>query len=101
MQPRPLLGHLLSLFLTTVAFAQAPPETGLTKQNDAWSLLRDGEPFVIHGAGGSASKKLLAELGGNSFRTWGTDNLDAQLDEAQKLGLAVTVGLWMGHERHG
>jgi hypothetical protein len=43
----------------------------------------------------------LAKLGGNSFRTWGADNLDAQLDEAHKLGLAVTVGLWMGHERHG
>jgi hypothetical protein len=64
-------------------------------------MLRDGKPFTIKGAGGGASKKLLADLGGNSFRTWGADNIDAQLDEAERLGLAVTVGIWLGHERHG
>jgi hypothetical protein len=40
-------------------------------------------------------------MGANSFRTWGADNLEAQLDEAHRLGLAVTVGIWLGHERHG
>jgi signal transduction histidine kinase len=44
---------------------------------------------------------MLAELGGNSFRTWGADNIDAQLDEAQKLGLSVAVGIWLGQERQG
>jgi hypothetical protein len=34
-------------------------------------------------------------------RTWGVDNLDAILAEAQKHGLTVAVGLWLGHERHG
>jgi hypothetical protein len=101
MRDRPFFLLLAGLLLPAVAFAQAPPKNQLTKDQGAWTLQRDGRPFTIHGAGGGASKKLLAELGGNSFRTWGTDNLDRQLEEAQELGLAVTVGIWMGHERHG
>ena len=73
----------------------------LQNQGDNWTLLRGGEPFFIQGAGGLGSKKLLREMGGNSFRTWGAEGLDVQLDEAQKLGLAVTAGIWMTHERHG
>ena len=92
----------LTLLLSGVALAQSTTKTEVKRaEGGGWTLIRDGRPFVINGAGGGASKALLADLGGNSFRTWGTDNLDAQLDEAQKLGLAVTVGLWMGHERHG
>jgi hypothetical protein len=64
-------------------------------------LLRDGKLFFIKGAGGDGSKTLLKQMGANSFRTWGADNLEAQLDEAHRLGLAVTVGIWLGHERHG
>jgi len=101
MNLRPFSLLLLGLLLPSLAVAQGAPKTELTKQDGGWTLLRDGKPFLIRGAGGGASKQLLAELGGNSFRTWGTDNLDAQLAEAEKLGLAVTVGLWMGHERHG
>jgi hypothetical protein len=45
---------------------------------------------------------LLADCGGNSIRTWGADEgLQEQLDQAQRLGLTVTVGIWLGHERHG
>ena len=92
----------LTLLLGGVTLAQSTPQTEV-KRTDAggWTLVRDGRPFVIKGAGGGANKQLLADLGGNSYRTWGADNLDAQLDEAHTLGLAVTVGLWMGHERHG
>jgi hypothetical protein len=69
---------------------------------DSWQLLRGGKPFFIQGAGGSRSMKLLADCGGNSVRTWGADDdLQQRLDVAQHLGLTVTVGIWLGHERHG
>lgn len=64
-------------------------------------LIRNGEPYFIKGVGGNGSRKLLAQSGGNSIRTWGTDNLQQVLDEAQQMGLSVTVGFWLGHERHG
>ncbi len=67
-----------------------------------YQLLRDGKPYFIKGAGGDGDKQLMAKLGGNGFRTWGVGRgTKAQLDEAHKLGLTVTLGLWLGHERHG
>ena len=67
----------------------------------AWELRRGGEPYFIRGAGGGASRGVLAASGGNSVRTWGVDDLGRELDEAQKRGLTVTAGIWLGHRRHG
>ena len=101
-----MISTSLSIFLivfacfASTAFAQ-PLKTQLVQSDGKWQLLRDGKPYLIKGAGGSASKTILKEIGGNSFRTWGADHLDQQLHEAQKLGLSVCVGIWLGQERHG
>ncbi len=76
-----------------------PVELKATEQG--WQLLRDGEPYFIKGAGGSGSLELLAAAGANSVRTWSTDGAGEILDKAHALGLTVTVGIWLGHERHG
>jgi hypothetical protein len=76
-----------------------PVELRQTEQG--WRLLRGGEPYVIRGAGGEASLEQLAAAGANSLRTWGADDIDATLDAAHAIGLSVTVGIWLGHERHG
>ena len=79
----------------------------LRTTDDGWELLRGGEPYVIRGAGGSHSLAALAAAGGNSLRTWSAENEQGEdtagtlLDEAHALGLTVTVGIWLGHERHG
>lgn len=88
-----------TVLLVGAAWADvAPPaHVELGKTATGWSLIRDGQPFFIQGAGGDASRETLLNCGGNSFRTWGADNIDSQLDEAQKLGLAVTVGIWLEH----
>ncbi len=90
-----------------MAADEAPAKSGaikveLVKKDDgSFQLMRDGKPYFIKGAGGDASKKFLAEVGGNSFRTWGIGNeTKAQLDEAQKLGLTVTLGSWLGHKSY-
>ena len=71
-------------------------------------MVRDGEPFFINGAGGSSHLELLKQLGGNAIRTWGIEQLDQKdadgktlLQRANELGLAISVGIWIGHERHG
>ncbi|CAN5589452.1 glycoside hydrolase family 2 TIM barrel-domain containing protein [soil metagenome] len=88
--------------LTQVAPADGQAiKTQVVQGDGKWQLLRDGQPYLIKGAGGIASKALLREIGGNSIRTWGADNLDEQLDEAHKLGLSVCVGIWLGQERSG
>src|SRR5688572_30106716 len=95
----PLAGFIM---LTSVAANAQAIKTEVVRGTDGkWQLLRDGHPYLIKGAGGSASRELLKEIGGNSFRTWGADNLDAQLDEAHRLGLSVCVGIWLGQERSG
>ncbi len=84
---------------------QAQVATKTTLKVDAATgkaqLLRDGKPYTIKGVGGNTHLQLLAQCGGNSIRTWDSDNVGPILDEAHKLGLSVTVGVWLGHERHG
>lgn len=93
-----------SALLCSDAWAQAP--TGavpvhVSKINNRFVLIRNGEPYYIQGAGGKKNFDQLAASGGNSIRTWGAENAQQVLDEAYRLGLTVTLGLWVGHERHG
>jgi len=83
-----------------LATAEAIP-VELRQTEVGWQLYRGGEPYFIRGAGGDASLDLLAAAGANSVRTWGGDDIGPLLDEAHSLGLSVTVGIWLGHERHG
>jgi hypothetical protein len=95
------------LFFTMIlafamAFGQAIPVKVVQTVDNGWQLLRNGKPYHVKGVGGSGSKVQLAAAGANTFRTWGVDeDLKDQLDEAHKLGLAVVVGHWLGHPRHG
>jgi hypothetical protein len=84
----------------STASADAIP-VELRQTERGWQLFRGGEPYLIRGAGGDGSLEQLAAAGANSVRTWGADDLDARLDEAHALGLSVTIGIWLGHERHG
>lgn len=98
--PYPIV-WLVALCFASVALAQ-PVKVELRQAGDGYQLLRGGKPFYIKGAGGDGPKDLLVACGGNSFRTWGVgDDTRAKLDEAHRLGLAVTLGIWLGHERHG
>jgi hypothetical protein len=68
---------------------------------DSFQLLRNGQPYFVKGAGGSQFPDRIAAYGGNSIRTWGTNNGDKVLDSAQKYGLTVLMGLHVSLERHG
>lgn len=74
---------------------------------DGFRMLRGGRPFRIHGAGGHEHLEVLVACGGNTIRTWDVDTLLRTtdgvrlIDRAAERGLAVTVGIWLGHERHG
>ncbi|MGV3723510.1 MAG: glycoside hydrolase family 2 TIM barrel-domain containing protein [Actinomycetota bacterium] len=103
---RPLLGcgiaaAALGAALPSLGQKSAAIPVQVEKTAIGYRLLRDGKPYPIKGVGGDTSLHRLKAAGGNSFRTWGTDKLDPLLDEAQKQGLTVCVGIWLGHERHG
>lgn len=90
------------MLFTTISQAQPIPVELIQNEDGSWLLLRGGEPFELKGAGGENAWDLLVASGGNATRTWGVgENLMEQLDQAHELGLAVVVGHWLGHERHG
>lgn len=100
---------MLTLFLATSCTNAAPtgPVKVEVRQVDgAWKLYRAGEPYYVNGAGlefGDIAS--LAERGGNSFRTWRTENGRVPgkeiLDRAHKHGLTVAMGIEVARERHG
>jgi len=79
---------------------QAIP-VSLQNDNGQYHISRQGSPYFIKGGGGSGSMALLKASGGNSIRTWSSNNAKSLLNEAQQLGLTVMLGLDLGHERHG
>jgi hypothetical protein len=94
-----LLAAGLCLFATVGRAEPVPVE--LRQVDGGWQLLRDGNPYQIRGAGGRGSLDRLAAAGANSIRTWNADKVGPILDEAHALGMTVTVGIWLEHERHG
>jgi hypothetical protein len=97
-----------ALVLSTACVAASPSRAlanpipvELRQTAQGWQLLRGGKPYFIRGAGGDGSLEQLAAAGANSVRTWGADDIGERLDAAHALGLSVTVGIWLGHERHG
>ena len=83
-----------------------PAKVELKNNNGQFQIYVNNEPFYIKGAGlefGNIAS--VAKHGGNSFRTWRTENGQQSgkevLDEALKNGLMVTMGIEVARERHG
>ena len=89
------------LLISSTLFAQAIRVEVKLNERGEYRLYRGGTEHYIKGGGGSEQWDELAKIGGNSVRTWSTDNAKEMLDKAHSLGLTVMMGLWMQHERHG
>ena len=97
-----ILLTIWAIFLcsSNVMHAQ-PSKVEISNTEGNWSLLVNGKPYYINGAGGDDYLDVLVAAGGNTIRTWGTENGLEILNEAHKRGLKVMMGLWVQHERHG
>ena len=96
---------VLVLFMGTKAQAEAVP-VEVIKEDGRYQLLRGGEPYEINGAGLEfLDLGVFVSHGGNSIRTWRTDNAKAtgleQLDDAAKHGVTVAMCIEIGRERLG
>jgi hypothetical protein len=121
---RPLFPTSQAALLIGVVFAASlvsacdvPADTAMTQhhsptvaeirhEDGRYRLYVNGEPFFIMGAGLEFGDiERLAKYGGNSFRTWRTDDGvntgEEVLDEALRNGLVVTMGLEVARERPG
>lgn len=88
------------LFNFFAAFAQTS-KVEILQRESKWVLEVDGFPYYINGAGGETHLDDLVKINGNTIRTWGMENAQSVLDEAEKKGVKVMLGLWVQHERHG
>lgn len=105
-----IAGILLSLcgLCSINLMAAAPPAAPNTaikveviKTGTSYQLIRGGKPYFVKGAGGFDYLDRVAAYGGNSIRTWSTNNAKQILDSAHKHGLTVMMGLPVTAERHG
>ena len=102
-----LCAGLFSACASAPNVSAEPPGYGEIRHEDGrYQLYIGGEPFFIKGAGLEfGDVERLAAHGGNSFRTWRTDNGrdtgHEVLDRAQRNGLVVTMGLEVARERPG
>jgi hypothetical protein len=85
------------LFIGNLLFAQ----TKVVKTSNGFELQRNGKPYYIKGVGGDVNMEKIVAIGANSIRTWGVERAQEVLDEAERNGLTVMLGLWVQHERHG
>jgi hypothetical protein len=88
----------------TAPVTSGPIPVRVAREGERYVLLRDGKPYIVNGAGLEfGSMEELAARGGNSFRTWRTENgkMSARevLDKAQSLGLTVMMCIEIGRER--
>ncbi|WP_208292237.1 glycoside hydrolase family 16 protein [Sphingobacterium paludis] len=103
---KPKLIFLAAFCLSLLAYPtwaqqKKPVKVEIKKTNVGYTIKRGGKPYFIKGAGGTSYIDRLKQKGGNSIRTWSTDGAKEILDQAQQLGLTVTMGIRMGVERHG
>lgn len=95
------VGILVCLFVASNPPVQAQSKVVVQKTNNKFTLMRNDQPYRIKGVGGDSHLTELVKAGGNSIRTWGADQLETVLADAEKHGLTVCAGLWLQHERHG
>ncbi|MFC2137497.1 glycoside hydrolase family 2 TIM barrel-domain containing protein [Bacteroidota bacterium] len=100
--------YLIAVFSIMISCINnnGPVKVELKFKDGKYQLYRGRKPYYINGAGcefGNIAN--LASHGANSMRTWRTDNGNTTgqevLDEAQKNGITVMMGLEIGRERHG
>lgn len=92
---------LLGISNLQAADAGGPSKVEIRQVSGKYSFFVNGERFDLKGAGGSGSLAELHRAGGNSLRTWNTNNAAQLLDSAAKYNIMVALGIGMGQELHG
>ena len=92
----------LTVLGTCLAMVSASAHVEVVKTEDGYTFVKGGVPFVVKGAGASGiDLSTVVKRGGNSIRTWGIEEAQSTLDEAQKYGLTVLMGLPVAPPRFG
>ena len=80
---------------------QTPSNVEIRSVDGKYNFYVNGKLFELKGAGGGGRLDILHESGGNSVRTWNSNNGQQLLDTAYKYKIMVAMGLSMSQELHG
>lgn len=100
----PLLAVFILMAILSCEKKKLSPQKSIVEihyQNGRAVLFRHGEPYFIKGAAGTEHMDKVTLHGGNSIRTWSLHKADSILDQAERLGLTVTLGLEIGRPHWG
>lgn len=95
-----LKNYAFALFFFFVG-SQLLAQTKVVKTQEGFQLIRNGNPYYVKGVGGEGNFDKMVQIGANSVRVWGVENAENVLNEAQKNGISVMLGLWLNQERQG
>ncbi|MCC5929864.1 MAG: cellulase family glycosylhydrolase [Cyclobacteriaceae bacterium] len=70
-------------------------------EDNGYQIKVEGEPFIIKGAAGFNHLADLAKVGGNTIRTWHSNDAQEILDEAFKNGIYVILGIHLETPKDG
>ncbi len=87
-----VIGRILCVILMITSVNFAASVVSVKQNGTGFALIRNGQPYYINGAGDKYRMYEIPLNGGNSVRTWGTD--DKILDSAAAQGLSLTMGIW-------
>lgn len=99
--------HLLTILLGSLVVllaagcAASPAAVTIRHTPAGFELIRQGTPYTILGVGGSDHLERLKSYGANTIRTWDAEGMGPLLDRAHEQGIAVVLGIWLEHQRHG
>ena len=93
-----IFGLAIALLVAQTADAQ---KATVEKTQAGFTFMRNGQPYYVKGVGGDVNLDKAVKIGANSIRTWGIDNAQTVLDEAQKRNMTVMLGMWLQPERQG
>ncbi|CAE7564842.1 unnamed protein product [Symbiodinium sp. CCMP2592] len=86
--------------LGTIAFAE---HVWLNQTAGSWQVVSDegllGFHGTVRGAGGFTHLSAAAASGAEALRTWGFDQLNDTIEEAESLGLKFSAGIWLSHNK--
>ena len=86
---------LFAAFLLIFACSgkRSKPKSILKETHGKYSLIKGGKVFQIKGAAGYTNLSELRKAGGNSIRIWDTAHIDKIIQDANRNGISVIVGL--------
>jgi len=86
------------VLIPTAARPSQVIEVKVQRTAHGYQLLRGGKPYFLKGGCGLQHYDYLRKSGANTVRLFSTDYAEPLLDEAQKQGLTVLLGLWLEPE---